>query len=492
MSEFAVDLEHLMEDIKNTYTFEEWKIPIVENVDNFIDEHNYHTISFSVREGILEIIMYGAGIPEEDFKKLSTIAYTMKIDKQTREKKPDMLGFYGWGLKATMIVADIIEIMTKCGSYQEGQRWYWKERKPYYEFMQYSSNLKEDHTKLTYFLKNEYKEKINEKGIIETLQEFYPTLLNGAPAKGRKREFLVNGKKVPPPEWLNEKGYRKVERLKNVKGAGGKVFISDNKLADNLCGIAIIIYGRMLERRFNPYPEIKRYTGYVHADFLSKLLCGDKTDIKKNDPLYLSFRKELTIELQSILERNNLIPETTISERELIREINKKIRKIFENIPELEELIVGKALSKVIYLKGDEVTVSKDYGPSSKTDIHPKSLEKDINQPGGGEIKRIIKPSQKGEEFAKRAGGSRKGLPFFILADLSLDVEAEVQGDRVAINRKHPLYQSAGKSQASRHYHIYRAGLEVILDTHLKEGSIDVTKYLDLKNKIMQILGEVL
>jgi hypothetical protein len=491
MSEFDVDLEHLMEDIVNTYSFEKWKIPIVENVDNFIDEHNYHTISFTIDEGKLEIIMYGAGILEEDFKKLSTIAWTEKIDKQSREKRMDMLGFYGWGLKATMIVAESVEIMTKRDSYQGGQRWYWVGRKPYYNFIQYSSNdLKENHTKLTYYLKDEYKGKISEKGIIETLQEFYPTLLNNAPAKGRKRRFFVNGKVVPPPEWLDERRYKKKELLKNLKNAGGCVFISDNELEENLRGIAIIIHGRMLKQRINPCPDVKRYTSYVHADFLVKLLYGDKTDIKKNNPLYIEFKKELTVELENILKRNGLMPETTSSERELLREIHKIVGKVIADVPELERLVIGQEKIETIYMKGNDTRVTKTYGPSSKTDIPRKDHEENIDQPGGGENKPIIKPSLEGEETAKKTRGARRGMPQFIMADLSLDIEAEVQGTRIAINRKHPLYQFARNDNRNRRYHICRAGLEAILDNSLKEGSIKVEDYLDLKNKVMQMLGE--
>jgi len=492
MSEFNVDLEHLIEDIENTYSFDEkekWKISIVENVDNFIDA-NYHTISFITDKEKLEIIMYGAGISKEDFENLSTIAWTTKIG-QLGERRADMLGFYGWGLKATMIVAESIEIMTKCDLYQGGQRWYWVGRKPYYGFIRYSSSdLKENHTKLTYHLKDEYKGKIDEKGIIETLQEFYPTLLNNAPVRGRRRRFLVNGKAVPPPEWLDEKRYKKTELLKNLKGVGGSVFISDSELEENIRGIAVIIYGRMLKQRINPFSDIKRYTGYVHADFLVKLLYGDKTDIKKNDPLYTEFKKELTVELENILKRNGLMPETTSSERELLREIHKIVGKVIANVPDLERLVIGQEKIETIYMKGNDIRVTKTYGPSSKTDIPHKDHEKNVDQPGGGENKPIIKPSPEGEETAKKTQGSRRGMPQFMIVDLSPDIEAEVQGTRIAINKNHPLYQFAMNNKRNRLYHICRAGLEVILDNSLKEGSIKPEEYLNLKSKVMQMLGE--
>jgi hypothetical protein len=494
MYEFGVYLEHLMDDIVNTYSFDKWKIPIVENVDNFIDDPCYHTISFIVDKEKLEIIMHGSGISKEEFEKLSTIAWTTKIDKQSREKMTGKLGYYGWGLKATMIVAEFVEIMTKCNSYQRGQRWFWKEKRPYYAFEEYlSNNSEENHTKLIYHLKDEYKEKINERGIIETLQEFYPTLINGAPANGKRRKFLVNGKAVPPPEWLDEKKYKYIELIKNLKNAGGRIFISNNKLEDDLCGIAIIIYGRKLEKRIDPFPDIRRYTGYVHADFLSELLYGDKTDIKKNDPLYLNFKKALIAELQNILKRYNLIPETTSSERELIKEIyNKVIRRVFEEIPKLEELVGGQEKTRTIYMKGNDIPISKTYGPSSKTDIPYKDHEKNVDQPGGGKNDYILKPLPEGREYAKRAQGFRKGLPPFVVIPFnSPEIEAEVQGARVAINKNHPLYQFV-KDGRSLRYHICRAGFEAILDYCLNEGSIEVEEYLNLKNQVMLILGEKL
>ena len=107
---FDVELEHLMEGIFQTYNFELWKLPIVENVDNFIDERNYHSIHFFTEHDKLRIEMKGTGIPQEKFEKLPKIAFTTKIDEILREKK-EGLGYFGWGLKATLAVADKIDFL---------------------------------------------------------------------------------------------------------------------------------------------------------------------------------------------------------------------------------------------------------------------------------------------------------------------------------------------------------------------------------------------
>jgi len=86
---FPVDLRHLIEGFKQSYSFEEWKIPIVENVDNFIDDRNYHTISFSTSEETLKIQMLGSGIPGEIFKDLAKIAFIQKSMSIKERKRLD-------------------------------------------------------------------------------------------------------------------------------------------------------------------------------------------------------------------------------------------------------------------------------------------------------------------------------------------------------------------------------------------------------------------
>jgi hypothetical protein len=496
---FDVDLRHLMEGIAQMYSFDIWKTLIVENVDNFIDEKDYHTIMFSTEtKGILKIEMIGTGMAPEVFSNLSKIALTTKIDEFMRTKK-EGLGYYGWGLKATLWAARTIEIETKLKGYRGRQVWYWGEDgNPRYKWERPTLSLAEDGTVFIYHLKDEYVDAINERSVIDTLQEFYPTLLAGAPALRRKRKFIVNGKEVPKPTWLNEENYEKVEYCNlKVEGEslGGCVFISKTDLEEELRGIAVIVCGRKITR-LDPFPEVKKYTGYVHADVFFKDLTSDKTQLRKaNNPRFQEFKRQLMLRLEGILREGGLLPRVTIEDKEFIRKIHRVMAEIFRELPELEKLgIAGPITGRArVYMKGDEVSVKKEIGPSSKTDITSKRTGKGIDQPGWGEEGPTISPSESGKERAREEIRKRRGLPQFLIEDLGDDqIEASYEGGRVIVNNRHPIYQYVKRAETARLYHACRAGLEAILDKLLSEQEIDMKKYSELKRRIVFTLGSVL
>jgi len=499
---FRVKLDHLMEDILQTYSFEEWKIPIVENVDNFIDETGYHTMQFFVKKDLLIIKMIGTGIPEERFSKLAEIAFTTKFDEKLKEKRKG-LGYFGWGLKATMAIADKVEIETKYKDFRGRQVWYWHDKEPYWKMENPTFKLEEDQTVIVYYLNQKFHNKLSEQRIIETLQEFYPTVLAGAPALGKKRKFFVNNKEVPKPEWLNAKRYKEKIILRDIVIDGnpitGRIFISEKELKEELRGLAVIVCGRnIINERFHPYPEVKVYTGYVHADFFFKYLIGDKTQIKKSsNPLWAKFKVRITAEIKKELSKRGLLPKVTIKDKEVIRRVNKVISSVFQEIPELQRYgVIGPRWGEgVIYMRGgEEILVDIQYGPSSKTDIPHKDHRRGVDQPGGGEEGPIIQPSQKGTSKAKKKKGRKRVFPQCLASDdLPQDIEARYEGeDVILISKNHPNYQYASRLESLRCYHMSRAGLEAVIDYLLREGIIDVKKYLELKKQILYTLGNAL
>ncbi|MEM2173274.1 MAG: ATP-binding protein [Thermoproteota archaeon] len=490
--EFKVDLSHLMDDIAQVYSFEHWKLPIVENVDNFIDEKEYHTISFYVRDGELKIEMKGTGISETQFKELAKIAFTTKISIP----EDTTLGYYGWGLKATMVTAETIEIETKRKAFRGRQIWYWKEKCPYRVFKSPCLDLPEDSTVLTYKLKEEYK--LDEKAVIETLQEYYPTVLAGAPALGKKRKFYVNGKEVPPPSWLDENRYKKVEMLKsiNIKNeqASGKVFISEEELVDEIRGLAVIVCGRKMEERFNPYPEVKKYTGYIHADFFAKrkYLISDKTQIKRRDnPLWQDFKTKVSLELEKILKNAGFLQTTTQTERKLIQKVHKVLTAVLREMPELRELgIIGPLSGKAeIYTKGGNSRGVIEEAPSTKPNTSSTKEGERIDQYGYGGKGRVIKDDKNGKESVSKREGRIRGYPQPIITELPEQIEAKYEVGKILINKQHPLYKSVERNEQMRLYHVSRAGLEAVLDQLLKDGEISQERYLILKRQITYLLG---
>lgn len=488
---FKVELRHLMKDIGDLYTFEIWKIPIVENVDNFIDG-KYHSIDFVVKEGRLEILMKGSGIRPDDFQKLPVIAFTTKASEET------YLGRFGWGLKATLLAAERIEIETKHESFRGRQEWFWVDETPHHMSVDPKLNLSEDSTLVAYTLKKEYAKQINEDTITRTLQEFYPTLLAGAPALGVKREFQVNGKKVPPPEWLNEKNYRITEPITKLKvsgeSLGGKIFISTRDLPEEQRGISIIVCGRRLvDERFDPFPDIKKYTGYVHADIFAKTLNGDKTAIKKaNNRVWLEFKSMLSIQLEKALRNAGLLRDPTEEERETIRKISKLIAEILSEAPELQDLgIMGQQFGRRRVLqKGGDIPTTIEQAPSAKTDT-PNKGEGGVDQAGLGPESLAVERDKEGKERSEETEKRVRGYPQIVITELENEQTiGHYLPGKILINNKHPLYREVRNNQRLRNYYVAREALQVPLRAFLKEGTIDTNKYLELEGKLLYMLGQ--
>jgi len=402
-----------------------------------------------------------------------------------------------------MIIANEVEIETKYENFIGRQVWFFREGEPYRKFEKpiFLNKDHENQTVVIYHLKDEYRGKIGEKELIETLQEFYPTLLVGAKALNKRRTFLVNDKVVPGPEWLNENNYVDMYYFKNIKiegyNVGGRVYISAEDLPEEYSGIKLIVCGRnIIDSKLDPFPEVKKYVGYIHADILYKDLIGDKTRINKRDnPRFRELRRQAIKQLRKILEEKGLLPKITIKEREILKKVHKVIADVLQQVPELEKYgILGPWSGRVpTYMKGDEELVSKEIGPSGKTDIPHKDHIEGVDQYGPDINKLIITSKKEGVDKARRE--YRRTLPKFMLSELAEeDIEAYFEGgDTVVINRKHPLYQFAERTgHYARLYHICRSGLEAIIDYLLKNREIDIDEYFKLKKIITTGLGDAL
>ena len=279
---------------------------------------------------------------------------------------------------------------------------------------------------------------------------------------------------------------------------GGRVYISEKELPEEQRGIRIIVCGRnIIDSKLDNFPEIRNYTGYVHADVLYRDLVGDKTRIKMRDnPRFRQLKTMVNSQLRVIFEREGLIQKTGIRDKEFMRKVHRVIANVLEQIPELESFgIAGPLMGKVTsYFKGDEIPVETELGASSKTDIPTSLKEEGVDQWGTSIPKSIIKKSDKSDRKGRKVRRKRRALPQFqISKGLPVDVEASFDGgEKVIINMDHPLYQSAERSQISRLYHVCRAGLEAILDYLLSKKEISIDEYLKLKRIITSSLGDAL
>jgi hypothetical protein len=482
-------MKHLMENLRDHYRIELEEAAIVENVDNCIDER-YSEIQFIVDEGKLEILMTGDGMSSETFWiTLPQMAAT------TKESISGALGRYGWGMKVCLWVAEKVDIETKKGNFHGAQAWklikgipYWKKEEP-------KKSINSDFTCVTIKLNDEYKEKITPELIIKTLQNFYPTVLRGAPVRNRYGEkrvlkMIVNGHVVdPPPEILYEKRKPIVARIGNDE-ATGYIYLSKEPLPEEEKGIWIIVHGRKIINDFFGYYDDK-ITGYIHADFLIKDLRGDKTQLIKTH----RWRKLSEAIAQQLKEFMNEIG--TLREQELPKDIVKRIHieinELVRHFPELQELAkkLGIGISQDVLIPKKEGDIQTTFDVGSKRE---RGLE--AGQEGGEGVP--VKPGEdqdKAPTTGVGEGGAEKrkrkrGIEIKRLPS-SEKKEAWFTPDGIVfINTTFPTYKKAEKMH-SLEYHIERCAIEAILEYAANEGVISETVIKSYKNIVFAKWGEL-
>ena len=495
--EFSVDIKHLFENIVDHYSFSIEEAVIVENMDNCIDDPEYKEIEFIVKPGILVIIMRGSFIPTKTFKNvLPTIAATTKISEKG-------LGHYGWGMKVGLAVSTEIEIETRSNDFHGRQVWFLKEGKPYYRFEKPKFKLDKDTTIIVHHLNKEFSKKINEGQIIRTLQRFYPTLLAGAPVKGRRLIVKVNGQEVPPPKWLDKKLYkaRYFPRGVRIEGEsiGGCFFVSEKELEDDLKGIAIIVFGRNITAlgREAFGLDVKQITGYVHADVLYDIVAGDKTIFKKRTKKWQIFYRTISKELTKFAKNQGLIKEERIWDKDFTRKVHKIINDILKEFPELQKIVIGSRARTC------KVLIPKDSGgiPSDTELISAhrvKGTEKGLGEGGGVDVlgKGLErKVSIFDEEGIKRAVERirrvKRGVEILYTASPNDKREAWYDPEGIIyMNISHPAYTKADNSgKRALELYVTRCALEAILDYLLLSGAMDANKYVTFKQEMMLIWG---
>jgi len=495
---FEVDIKHLMEDIKEHYSYPIEEAVVVENMDNCIDE-NYTEIHFNIEGNNLEIIMLGDAFDKEVFwKKLPVIAATTKaVDKGIQA-----LGRYGWGMKVCMFVSEYVIIETKNENFHAAQRWVLHKGIPKWGKIPIGKAIATKYTKIKMKLNREYSKKITPEFVEKTLQKYYPTVLNGAPVKnkfGKKRKIkvYVNSNQAKPPDMPR---WEKKEKLKikvNGEEATGYVFLAKRKLPEEYRGIAVIVHGRVILREFfGIYGSMNdRITGYIHADMLVNYLAGDKTKIKwcgKWRKLRMEISKQLSAFMKKIgAVRSEKLPKKTM------KWLHEEINKLIKHIPELQELAVksSRTLEKKVLIQKNE---GKE--PAALIEGAQKVPGTEIGPGRGGKVpawtgNKKIRSPRLDEHGKDRATTVKRKVKVGIeirprpVPERSEEAWYAPEGV-VIVNTSFPSYKKADML-GFRDYHILRCSIDALLRYALANGIIKVEDYDKYYNYVFAKWGEL-
>lgn len=472
-----------MENIRDHYTIPLEQTPILENMDNCIDEEGYHKIEFKVGKNALYIEMVGSGMDPHTFLNvLPTLAAT------TKGVKPG-LGHYGWGMKVGMCVSDQMMVENKREDFHAAQRWRLKGGVPMRKVMPPTREFAHDTVAINHELNEEYSKKITPSFVRKTLQEFYPTMLDGVPVLGRKIKVTVNSEPVPAPEKPEYEHKQAIWTDVDGERATGKVFIANDTLPENQRGIAIIVCGRKIMRdNFGIYSKADdRLTGYLHADMLYTAVKTDKTQISRSSSSWDKLSKGICKQLGEFMRKVGILEEKGLDRKDMAF-VNKELAKILVDFHVLnpykfevrKDVLIEKASGETLVIlgEGSQPVRGTEEGPGRPSDIPTAPGEEPREGPvkGTGKKRGTTKKrkAKSGPEIGEVNSPEVKKEAWF----------SEGEG-KVWINNAKSSFKKAERwGRKAKRYHVLRCSLDALLEWALRNERINLDKYLDMRTEL--------
>ncbi|MDP2909934.1 MAG: ATP-binding protein [bacterium] len=471
MRETKINLKHLLEDIRDSYTISIENIILVELIANALDS-GASKISFfidSVTKSIT-VLDNGKGMRRDDLVNYHNIAATTKT-------RGNGIGFAGVGAKLSLLLSNKVITETKGGRGSHcAAEWHLKnENSAPWKFIPFSDKVIYPRgTAVTIFVSNPNSPLLSNEFIAKAaFNNFYPlfcpyffnSILKHIYKKGV--EFCINGEKI---YFDSEKeiGRRKNFQIQIGGGRGklvgtGFIKIREGREPDGFYGLGISAYGKIIKSGWEwigigPKEENNIY-GLVEVPIISEILTTNKSDFLKDAASlkkYYLHRKAIQEAILPILAEFGENVESLSNGKQyksLSGEIDQTLKFIAADFPELVSLF------------GFRKTNKREAGILMKTaapliGIIDSKIEEEIKAKKQSQENESTERNQidgvLGENTRDGSGKTIRKKPGLIIGfedkgskgDLSRIIE-----NRIWINASHPAYLRARKEKLDR-YHI--------------------------------------
>jgi len=507
MGETRVNLQHLLEDIRDTYPFPVEEAIVTELVANALDS-GASEIRFlaNAREKTLTALDNGRGMTPPQLEKYHDIAATTK-------ERGRGIGFAGVGAKLALLVSRDVLTETKSGRSYNATRWRLEssQRAPW-ELIEPSGILESapHGTAVTLVFAGASPlvdahavESILQAHFHPLLDETFREIFKSLYADGIR--FVINNRPVAAPE-LIELRERKTFVVRSVlsKSAHGKPvgvgFIgkSDEDLPEAQRGIGISAYGKVIKRGWDWVGLTPKHpaqvSGIIEVPALVEILTTSKSDFLKDAnslKKYYRHRKAIQTALDPILRAfGESAPTRERAEREvrpLEREMERVLGTMLNEYPEIAPLVGRRrtqqpGVNLVPDAEGPTLGVlAETLAEIAQVQMSAASSEETSSAPIAAQVEAIIEPSSDGTESARRQEGKRVG-PGLMIGFEDASERAELGWlfeNTIWINRAHPAFRRA-VSGGHEQYHVVLTVAWVLLG-HLED-----------KHSAQQFIGEFL
>ncbi|MFH1968280.1 MAG: ATP-binding protein [bacterium] len=461
MCETKVNLKHLLEDIRDSYTIPIEEIILLELIANALDS-GASRVDFFVEpdKKTLTAVDNGKGMKRRDLSDYHNIAATTKT-------KGKGIGFAGIGAKLSLLVAEKVCTETKGG---HGSRcateWYLKnEISAPWKFVPFSNkDLSSRGTSVSIQFKDN-SSLLSEEFVVKSARNhfyplFYPDLF-GLIFKNIYKKgigFYVDGRKIVAENIFISKLKTFQIRLSRSKrvlvGIGflGKVETKNNF---EFQGLGVSTYGKVIKSGWEwigVEPVRKEgIFGLVEIPAMSGILTMNKMDFLRDSASlkkYYQYRKAIQESVAPILkslgEDLNLSALKT-QYRSLSKDIERTLRSIIIDFPELTPLLGIKKSNSKNDVLGESLN-------PALVEIVEKEIIQNDKEPGEGD--RSSKKETK-ENFSAevKKGAKKPSLLIGFENRKEKDPLARMIESKIWINSSHPSYAKA-KQEKLEQYHI--------------------------------------
>jgi len=511
MGETRVNLQHLLEDIRDTYPFPAEEAILTELVANSLDSGAFE-IRFLVSKSdkTCTAVDNGKGMSPSQLEHYHDIAATTKV-------RGKGIGFAGIGAKLALLVARDVITETRAGRSYTATRWRLESsQRAQWELVEPQGILEnaKSGTAVTLvfreaspLVESNYVEMILQAHFHPLLDETFGEILRSLYSQGIR--FFVNHRPIAAPELAELRGRRifvvraSLSSNPNVKGKPvGVGFIgrSNDDLPETQYGIGISAYGKVIKRGWDwigltpKHPT--RLSGIVEVPPLVEILTTNKADFLKDGgslKRYYRYRKAIQAALSPILrDLGETVPVREREEREvrpLEREVERVLGTMLGEYPEIAPLIGRRRTSQPgVNLAPD--AEGADVGALTETlaeiaqqqgNVCGSAREAPAPFQPPPESGAVLEQNPDGTEAARPQEGKRVGPGLMIGFEDSAE-RAELGWlleNTVWINRAHPAYQKA-VAGGHEQYHVVLTVAWVLLG------------HLDDQHSAQRFIGEFL
>lgn len=483
MNETRVNLRHLLEDIRDSYSHPVEEVILSELVANALDSGaSLIKTTTDLSRGTLTVTDNGCGMRRPIMRDYHNIAATVK-------ERGKGIGFAGIGAKLSLLVARSVTTETK-GGYGSKCATSWRltsDTRAPWKFIPSSGLVATARGTAVTIEATGYNSKLlNEGFLIGTIQKHYlplflpifqENILRFLYKKGI--EFWVNNKKLTPissDQFLTTKTFpvRLGNQAKRLVGFG-YLTKSVEELAEEQRGVGISCFGKVIKRGWEwigiTPKSSKNISGLVEIPSLAELLTTNKNNFltdAKSLQKYYRYRKVIQEAILTALEAlgehgtQEAVDQKTRL-KPLEREIEKTLGGLVNEFPELVSLvgikrkIVGSSVKSDLVLGEPLVVIEDAHGEKVAAEAAKEETDTTSSRGQIATTAALAPDLELGVGTGRKAISRRSpGLKIrFEHDENSAELGRMLEND-LWINTAHPAYEKA-KSEGLDEYHIILA-----------------------------------